>query len=309
MKLSIKQILAAKKPSDIFTSEKERYVQYKNLVKIFHPDVCKIADKKTSEDVMSVVNAMYNRPFKNIVDIDGIKIPYEHHVKFDVGDMYVDKTEIHFHSKHKKFVKNFLLSFPFRNNEEKIKIAPALPSSILFQRKDKNSDDVITIPLPPCFYPLQMVKDALGESPPKHIAWIVSRLMYFGSYLDENNLMNGGLSAKTVFIHPESHSLLVPNWFFSKRFGQKMDGINALVKNNIPVGVIQNKLANRIIDQESIKQIARGLGKSEGAIEHFLKIPVKINTPTGNLFAEWNKALDSTYGKRKFLEFPKFKLY
>ena len=125
MKLSIKQILAAKKPSDIFTSEKERYVQYKNLVKIFHPDVCKIADKKTSEDVMSVVNAMYNRPFKNIVDIDGIKIPYEHHVKFDVGDMYVDKTEIHFHSKHKKFVKNFLLSFPFRNNEEKIKIAPA----------------------------------------------------------------------------------------------------------------------------------------------------------------------------------------
>ena len=306
MKLTIKDILAAKRPSDIFTSEGQRKEQYKKLVRIFHPDVCKITDKDTCVRVMQIVNELYTKPFKDQFEFDTKSIEFEHVVKTDFGFMYVDTNKLYFLTQSRKLVESYPHAMPYESEVEEKKVSLALPEIVMCKHSATNS--LLTTNRPLGFDPLELVKDSLGTIPPRHIAWMISRLLYLCCYMEHNNIINGGLNMKTLFVDTKNHMMWFPNWFFYTEIGQPLKGLNNLVKNVLPTEIISKKVADKIIDQESIKLIGRCLGESEGQCEKFLKKPIKIGTPSVDLFKEWSKALDDTYGPRKFVEFPKYKI-
>lgn len=303
MKLTIQDLLTATKPSQIFSSEVQRPEQYKKLMKMFHPDLCKKVDENTAHEICVNVTKLYKQQFKQTIEIDGELFNFDHLINLDIGTILEDQVLVTFYVNNEKIFKNYRKTFSYASSAERDKISPAIP--LPKPGKGKNMLEIIK---PDGFYNLFLVNEYFkGKIPPESTAWIISRLLYFGCYMHHNGIINGALSMKNIYINPKEHTIWIPNWFLSRNVGDSLLAINSDVYHNISADIKKLKIADESIDLESIKLIGRMLGQV-GECEKFLKLPVSKYENAVHLLDRWYVVMKQTFGKIKFSKFPNFKL-
>lgn len=310
---SINQILNAKSAGDIFSADPNiMKTEYRNYAKAYHPDVCH------REDVMTTVNTLFAQAKKMLENKDWeqtnvlffsdttlnkrYSLHYNQMYKFEYGYYYVgDYTLIYMFKEEKpwkhyieavkniKYVDSKIESY-FRQFMPDIKQAGKCNKGwYVAINKDKN------------VYPLsEILRYFNGKVDNKHSAWITTRLNNIVCFLKTTNLVHNAITIDNLFVKPSSHGIyLLGGWWFAVKDNDKMVGCPKAVYNVMPPKTKTDKIANRTVDIESVKQITKNISKD-------VKPPIaewyntgSTDNPFDNL-DKWDNALTNAYGKRRF---------
>lgn len=334
MSLTADQILSIKTPEKLFTVGmlSEVKAQYLELSKKWHPDKRPGVDPR----VFATIGDMYLRALKKIKDnawgahgsieiesADGKKYRarYRHHRKFELGDLYIGDTVIAYlldnsaqdlADAEAAAVKGFV----FSKNDPKMEadLSKVLPRAMI---RTPTADGRIFVAYAKTAEWLSMrdiIRHFGGKVPPKHAAWMISRLYNLARYLDYTGLMHGDLSPETLFIHPQDHGVAIfGGWWYSRPIGKKMSALPSRTIRYAPKAVVEAKVASQRIDLECIKATGRELlGDISGArlmsdkeipkpLFNWLQTPSQ-GDPKKDLKAWTERVLPDSFGPRKFIE-------
>lgn len=157
-------------------------------------------------------------------------------------------------------------------------------------------------------YPLNM----LGILLDRHVAWIVSRLENLCCLLDYNDIALNGLTVDNLFVSPAEHQIfLYGGWWFAGFIGAETAGSSAEVKEYLEKKTHGKSRNSRTTDLESLRLAAAkllGYPSREKLREDTLLPKAFRDFLTGRPkadarkdFAEWDKALEKSFGERKFI--------
>lgn len=162
-----------------------------------------------------------------------------------------------------------------------------------------------------------------------HVAWIMSRLHNFTSYLQWAGLTHNGLSLDTCFIigkdtehkrdksnpiAPKDHTVTVMGgWWYAAKAGAALKGLPSNVTDYVPRDALKDGITDFKIDRTLIRLIGRELlgDKSGVRLLHNSHVPRPmadwLTLPgSGNAiddFVTWReKILIDSFGPRKFVE-------
>lgn len=163
-----------------------------------------------------------------------------------------------------------------------------------------------------------LLKDVLehfnGKMPPRHVAWLISRLLNIACYLERQaKLSHNGIGVDTVFISPELHSVALTGWWFAAGQGEPLKALSRNAAMYAPPDVLTAKQGNSRTDIELIKALGRQLlGDASGArLRGDASIPaamvdwLELSTAQDavSAFKEWqNRVLLDAFGQRRFEE-------
>lgn len=328
--ISEKQILKAEKPGDIFTNDiKIIKNEYKELVKIYHPDV---NTSPNAKDIFQKINNFYNIALKdieekrwekkNFIRINktngkAIEATYLSSIKFELGETYVCNKHIIyvFDSDKKKYKDNMISSIKaikYENKKMEEEFKRYFPT-ILDEFTTTEGKHVVVISKTEDVFPLKDVLNYFNNKiENRHVAWIISRLQNICCFLKYNNIVHNGININNCFISPEHHAiLLLGGWWYATKTDEKMIGTTKEIFDIMPILSKSNKKSSPITDLESIKLLGRTLcGYSNPRT--FMKetdIPKPIaefliggsGDDAYKEFQTWDTVLDKGYGVRKFI--------
>jgi hypothetical protein len=251
----IEKILKASKPSDLFTDSepKKIYIQYSKLI---HPDVC---SHKSAGEAMAKMNY-----FKDViengtpyVDESGPFRVFEKKIVYVVSD--ANRKLI------SKSVENYkkLMSL---HDKASVNFHRYLPESMVLEK------DCLTINLKDRSIPLTGQK-----LPQEHVNWLFSRMFEFVLWLRQVNFVHMGLNPTTVFVVPETHGIIVINFYHMSALHKKAETISAKYKMWYPTALFTEKIATPDIDLELCKKIALYLLGDRSAAGTKLKMDKTIH--------------------------------
>lgn len=325
------KILKMQKAGDLFPNDADKCKQkYKELVKEWHPDN---STKKNANDVFQHINKLYSEAlemitkgkwektnFVTLVTSSGkkIEISFSAHSKFELGETYVcSKHVIYIIDKDKeKYYKNAIeriksIKYADKNMESKLSIF--MPTIHNAYELDDGRHCLI-LKKTPDVYPLRNVLEYFkGKVPPKHTAWMISRLSNIACILGYNNIVHNGINIDNCYVSPEFHSImLLGGWWYSVPVGEKMIGITKENYDVIPIVEKNKKVASYVTDLESIKMVGRKLlghniirtllndNEIPSAYRNFLIEGASDDAVKE--FKKWDKSLNDAYGKREFIK-------
>ena len=336
--MEAKMILSITKCGDLFPyGENNVKAKYKELVKEWHPDT---NSNPEASDVFLKITQLYNQALDllsngqwektNYVliskDTGGkIALNYDTCFDFELGICYVTKTKVVYvlGSDKEKYYNNAIrriknLQYKDKQMEEKISIC--LPN-IYKTFKTSNGEHVIVLEKAEDVYPLKNVLEYYnGKIEDKHVAWIISRLYNLACYLKFSGIVHNGININNCFISPEFHSiLLLGGWWYATKENENMIGTTKDVFSVMSVQSKTSKKSSSITDLESIKLLGRLLLGETNCRK--LSLDSSIPKPFINFlisgssdnsyeeFSKWDKALNDSYGKRKFIKMEIKNLY
>jgi len=153
-----------------------------------------------------------------------------------------------------------------------------------------------------------------GKLDPRHVAWMVSRMLNLASYLENQKLCHHDFSLDTLFVCPEHHSLsLLGGWWYAAAAGSSLKGklLPARTIANAPSGLITTKIATLRTDPELVRLTGRELlGDASGIslarnpdirpeIANWLRM-----SGTGSAMEDFTVWFDKALGKRRFVVLP-----
>lgn len=331
MELSSNQILQMKEPCELFKNPEAIELDYKNLVKVWHPD--KNDNSKEAENVMMIINELYNKAKELIksgiweapgyIRISGKRkeiheIRYRTRHKFELGTMYVANNSLIWliDENNRDFVQNgerAIQGLKYCDDKMKEEFESCMPKIIAKFETANNRLGLVVEKVANLFLLRDVLNYYEGKIPERHVAWILSRLYSIVCYLDYNGISSNGITTDTVFISPKYHgSALLGGWWYSVKQGSKMLGTSDEVFSVMPPQIKDKKLGNILTDMESIRLIGRELlgDRSGNGLALNSSVPdAMINWLRGaagsNAFEEltkWKKVLEASFGKRKFVE-------
>jgi hypothetical protein len=236
----IDKIIESKKPSDIFTDEwKKEYLRYSKLI---HPDTC---SHSQASNAMAIVNA-YKDIIENgtpYIDEAGAFKVFEKKIVYEITD---DNRKLIL-----KSVENYK-KLKALNDKASVNFHRYLPESMLLA-KDKITGKYIQliINLKDRAVPLSQQK-----LPQIHVNWLFSRMFEFTLWLRQMNYSHMGLNPTTVFVVPETHGIIVINFYHMNELYKKANTISAKYKMWYPTTLFIEKIATPDIDLELSKKIA-----------------------------------------------------
>jgi hypothetical protein len=329
--VSLDMILQAKYVGDIFSNDKTKIKsEYKELSKRWHPDLN--GNSEQSNKAMSTINIFYakalellekheweksNYTLLKTIDKKTFEINYKSVFDFELGKFYVCDKAIVFlvgkkfsslYENYKRTIKN--LKYP--SDKMKEEIERFIPKIILefetidyYVMKIEKEDSTFSLIDVHRFYNNQI--------PDKHVAWILSRLYNLVCFLDYNKISHNALTIESLFVNPEHHGIfLYGGWWFSCPLGTQLRSVPKKVYNTMPYQSKSTAVADRRIDLETIRMVARQLlGDEYGAkILGNREIPQVIKdwvlgksgkTALGE-YQLWDETLNEAYGKRVFIK-------
>lgn len=257
----INKALGAKKPSDLFTDNwKEEHRTYSKLI---HPDLCK--DSRAS-DAMAIINHYKDIIINGVsyVDETGTFKVYEKKIVYDINDTNrkLILKSVENYKKLKKLTDNASLNFH-----------KYLPESMTLA-KDKTSGQYVQliINLKDRAIPLTQLK--LDQI---HVNWLFSRMFEFSLWMSQINYSHLGLNPTTVFVVPETHGIIVINFYHMSELFKKASTISAKYKMWYPTTLFIEKIATPDIDLELSKKIALYLLGDKSAAGTKLKLDKTVN--------------------------------
>ena len=251
----IEKILKSSKPSDLFTDSepKKIYIQYSKLI---HPDVC---SHKSAGEAMAKMNF-----FKDVlengtpyVDEAGPFRVFDKKIVYVVND--ANRKLI------TKSVENYkkLMALHDKASEN---FHRYLPESMVLEK------DSLTINLKDRSLPLTGQK-----LPQEHVNWLFSRMFEFVLWLRQVNYVHMGMNPTTVFVVPETHGIIIINFYHMCGLHKKADTISAKYKMWYPTALFTEKMATPDVDLELCKKIALYLLGDKSAAGTKLKKDKTVN--------------------------------
>lgn len=329
--MTAEQILSISKCGDLFPYGVDNVkAKYKELVKEWHPDANK---NSKSADVFQKITELYNKALElleqgtwektNYVLIakdNGKKIALNYDTVFDfeLGTCYVTKTKIVYvlGKDKKKYFDNAITrikSLKYADKKMEDTLSICMPK--IYQTfQSSNGEYVIVLDKTEDIYPLKSVFEYFGNKiQDRHVAWIISRLCNLTCFLKYNGIVHNGININNVFVSPQYHSiLLLGGWWYTTKENEKMIGTTKDIFSIMSVTAKGSKKSSYLTDLESVKLLGRQLlGESNcrklvldttipKAFTNFL-----ISGSSDDAYKEfnkWDKALNDSYGARRFVK-------
>ena len=328
--MDTKAILSIEKCGDLFPyGEDAIKAKYKELSKEWHPDNNNHPD---ATRVFTKITELYNYALELLANgqwektnyiliskADGKKISlnYDTCFDFELGTCYVTKTKIVYvlGSDKEKYYSNAIQrikSLQYKDKKMEDDLSRFFPK--LYQSFKTNNDEfVIVLDKTEDVYPLKNVLEYFDHKiDDKHVAWIISRLCNLTCYLKYSGLVHNGININNCFISPRHHSiLLLGGWWYATGEGDAMIGTTKDIFFIMSVTAKGSKKSSALTDLESVKLLGRQLlGETNCrklALDSSIPKPF-INFLIGGSsdnsyeeFSKWDKALEDSYGKRRFI--------
>lgn len=325
--LSEAELLKITYASDLFDDDIEICKkQYKAYSRKYHPDA------GYDRNCFIHISELYNQAIKQIEEgtwekkncikqtcINGKQIlfKYLYAFTFELGICYVcSKKIIYFlDADKKKYLDNAIKrinGLRYGNDEMKEVLSRCVPI-IHSYGELKDYRHYLVLEKTEDVYPLKKLLEAMGEIPPEHVAWIISRLSSLCCFLEYNGLVHNGIDMNSCFISPEYHSvLLLGGWWYTVEDKKELIGTTKEIYDLMPVLPKSNKTANIATDLECVKKIGRNLFNEKTCRSLFTRtdIPADIimflaKGPESDAIKEmkiWDTYLENAYGVRKFIK-------
>lgn len=322
---SEQEILAAARPSDIFTmnlavleQEKDEYIsrfkpQEYNTVRNFVVTQKVILLYRQALNILSDSAESLTQCELTVTDPIGNTYSFDVHYVYDIkiGKMYVAERNVIFviDESKKTYYENYISKvskFPMINKKVWMNVRYMLPKVAMhFQNNDGKF--VIIVDKPCRIYPLREILNYFdGKMRPEHVASILTRLYNFVCYLDLIGINHNGITVDNLFFTPgkmveKGEKFTVDDmrivgvyggWFFSTKTYEKIKGLPAEVHEELPKIVKRNGFSSFEVDELSIKRVARELLGFDSDDESD-EIPIP--------FKEWVK--DNDIAKNAYEEF------
>jgi hypothetical protein len=151
-----------------------------------------------------------------------------------------------------------------------------------------------------------------GTIPPKHVAWIVSRLLNFCCWLEWSRVMHGGITVENLFVTPDDHSVFIGGgWWYSAPLGSRLVALPAVAVKGLSPSLVKAKHADPRIDLDMVRLCAGRLLGSLGKLSTTdLPAPFRqwLALPSAGSavkdYAAWPHILERSFGPRRFLKLP-----
>lgn len=250
---------------------------------------------------------------------DQFEIRYSRKLAIDVGQMYIGKTVVAFDvtKDNADLVDNAerqLAGLTYANPKMQEEFARYFPTVV--KRIETANSTLLVVKKTPDLLLLQDVADHFqGKVPPRHVAWIISRLLSIACYFErQSKVAHNAIALDSVFISPQYHSATVfGGWWFTSGLGQKMIAASQRMALYAPPSVLQKKQGDSRTDIEMIKALGRELlGDVTGVrLNQDPAIPSALSTwlqlsstqDAVSTFTEWqSRVLIDAFGPRKFVE-------
>jgi hypothetical protein len=151
-----------------------------------------------------------------------------------------------------------------------------------------------------------------GPLPAEHVAWVISRLLNLGRFIEEADVVNLDICTRNTFIHPAEHSLIVVDgWQYGSSW---KTNVNAAPDNFIRMfpGFLSGPRLHKKHVIGMIKKLAKTcLGDSIGvklAADKSLPKPMiqwlnttRSSTTLAEEMVEWEKVKQESFGPPKFI--------
>lgn len=331
--LTSNQILAipSDSPHKLFSSENASY-EMKILRGLWHPDLNVDPQAKA---VFQHIYDLYAEAERQLASgswkgaskftwrgkDSTLQLSYLNAAEFELGVQYTSSKQVVWavapeHSSLFSSALRTLSSLSYAGPDMKAQFEKLFPTNIkhwdgekLVIMSDKTED----------VFPLRLVLNKFGGAlPPKHVAWVVSRLQNIAAYLEFVGLSHHAISIDNLFISPKYHTvLLLGGWWYAQPLGRRVSQVPGALKHLYPKELLTTKEATVKTDQALIKAVSLELlgdTSSTGSMLlsrigpddipmpmlSFLRSPPMDSAEKA--FVAWSEALESSFGKRKFVE-------
>lgn len=305
--------------------------KFLELAKEFHPDTCLEARATEAfahitalkdEAIENLNEGIWKKPGRISFEMKRggwISFEYNSESEFEIGRTYVGEDRVMFliEGEHLEYYNNAIskiagLSFADSNMKEEFeKVLPRL----VRQGVTKSGYGVMIITKDKDEYPLMDILKRMGNRlDPRHVAWIISRLCSICCYLQYSNIVHNGLAIDNLFINPKMHTVsLLGGWWYAVRANEKMIGTTKDVYEVMSDKCRSTGIAELSTDQEMVHEIAKQLLDNKSLVfkpGECTDIPAAMATWIRNgsggcafdEFENWNKTLDDSWGRRRFVD-------
>lgn len=338
------ELLTKRDPESIFSEPNPDtiHAEYHKLAQKWHPDVCK--DPKADE-VLRHINELRDLAAehldKGIWNVSGLltlnikhwgdknasgtgknklQIHYIKKHTFELGDFYICERSIVYvlNSGNEDLIENFIQNvngFTYTTEKMKEEMSKYLPhlGSIMKANKPLETQDghkILVINKTPDQVLLRDLLDYMPNLDPKHMAWIVSRLLNIACYLEHKALTYNDFSLDTIYLSPKYHTAsILGGWWYATPSGSRLVAVPKRTLGLLPPSVISSKKASRRTDLELIRATAREMFKDLTGFGSLKPIPDPMvewaRFPSAGSakvdYAFWmSKVLPAAFGKRSF---------
>jgi serine/threonine protein kinase len=324
-----KSILSVTQVGDLFTNDADKIkTEYKDLAKIWHPDMNSDPDAST---VFAFISELYQKALnllsvgkwekKNYIQLQikdnkRIDISYLREHQFELGVMYVCNKHIIyvFDTDKKVFYDNALTQIKglkYTSDRMKTEISRFMPSIISSYETIDDKYVYVISKTEDTYCLVDILNYYDGIIPDRHVAWVMTRLCNLLCYLDYSGLSHNGININSCFVSPKYHSIMLyGGWSYTKKQGEKLIGTSKEIFDVMPLSVKNSKLSSILTDIESVKLIGRTLLGDRTGIRLVSKgIPKPFvdwlcDGATSNAITEskrWDETIVESYGARKFI--------
>ncbi len=233
-KEAIHKILSANSVGEVFPKLGEWQQQYKDYMRVIHPDICIESNCKEATAKLNLYKEELERGKKHNDDAGSV-IYTLNSVKI-TGEKELIQRSI--------FNYNYLMSL---KDEAAIHFKKYLPASIKIL-----SDVEIEFTLPARAVPLS----SLGTLEQKHSNWVLSRMLEFAGWINQCGFSHAGINPDSIYVIPENHGMVCISFYHMTRLNQKLSTISAKYQGFYPAHVFTSKKAVSNIDIDLCKRTA-----------------------------------------------------
>lgn len=331
--LTAEQILRIKEPEKLFNKDDFK-VQLLRLRKRWHPDVSSL---ERAEAVFKHISILATSAKNKIAEnrwVGEAEISFSTHAdktfrfryktvrEFELGKMYIGQIVVMFvfNNGNDDLFRNgvsAIRGIKYPNAKMREEFSRLFPDIILAAEKT-SIGSVLVVKKPEGAVLLQDLIDYLpeGRIDPKHVAWITSSLYNIVTFLDHMQTCHNSIIPSSIFIDPKNHAVfLLGGWWYSTVSGSDLKALPGELLRALPSKVVKKKKAHSVYDRQAVKSVAIAcLGDPTLTGMSLLSkkdIPAPmlnwIRSPSMNdaisEYAGWEKILEKSFGKRKFVEF------
>ena len=321
------------KPELLFTADQELEVQFRALMKEWHPDV---SSDPLSHEVSSKITALMRRAktsgLRRVVKsgektlvlsgTDGVtrRVKYEMECPFELGTMYYGDRKVVYvvrpeYSKLFDSAVTKLSTLHFASERMAREVGAYLPKVKSFF-KTRADEGVLVLDKPEGVYTMRHVLEARGGTmAPEHAAWMMSSTLNLCCYLQWARISHGDLSLDSVFVSPKQHAVyLLGGWWYSAEFGDHLTHLPARTARLAPSDIIGEKVADSRTDLILARALIREMVGSP-SVGELVRSGAGLPQPMANFlavpgaglaledYASWTEqVLPSSFGARRFVE-------
>lgn len=314
------ELLQVRRPEQLYSGDPtEAKAQYHALAKSWHPDG---NPNPAAGGVFAHITALYQQAVADIqagtwggaglaqfTDRRGLIHPvaYLRSRPMELGRQYVgtDHVTVVADAKHRALVANAVTmtaGFTYASDKMRSELHRFLPAGVQ-EVALTDGRVLLRTPKEPDQLSLRHVLEYYdGLMPPRHVAWVLSRLYSLGCYLAYAGIVHHDISLDSCFIAPKVHSVaLLGGWYYARRAGAPLAQVPRRTFECLPWAARTARQALLLSDQELIRATGRELLGPDGPPPMLQWLRSVARGSALTQFRDWTQVLATAFGPRRFV--------